>query len=395
MRLLDQIGRLWLGTGRGVLEDAAVAIEGERIAWAGPAAPGPPPEIATRIEEVYGCAGALVTPGLIDAHAHPVYAGDRMAEIARRSAGASYAEIAAMGGGIGATVAATRRAPAPELRALVAERLAAWLRSGTTTVEAKTGYHLEGAGELEALRILVELGGDPTLPRVEPTFLGAHAVPQGVGPERFIDEVVEWCPQAAAAGARFCDVFCDEGYFTVAQSRKVLAAGLQAGLIPRIHADELAHSGGSLLAAEVNAQSADHLLYADDTDCRALAKTGVVATLSTGTALAMGKMPPARASLDAGVTLALGTDHNPGTCGATSMSLVIALAVAAFGLSVDEALTAATAGGALSLRLEDRGSVAEGKLADLVVWDAEHEGAFAWSYGLAPLQVFLGGKATR
>ncbi|MBA3350243.1 MAG: imidazolonepropionase [Actinobacteria bacterium] len=395
MRLLNHIGRLWMGAGGGVLEDAAVAIEGERIAWAGPAQPGPPPEMRTGVEEVYGCGGALVTPGLIDAHTHPVYAGDRMAEIARRSAGASYSEIAAMGGGIGATVAATRKASAAELRALVAERLAAWLRSGTTTVEAKTGYHLEREGELEALRILVELGREPALPRVEPTFLGAHAVPAGASAEQFIDEVVGWCPPAAAAGARFCDVFCDEGYFSVPQSRKVLAAGRRAGLIPRIHADELAHSGGSLLAAESGAQSADHLLYADDSDTRALAEAGVVATLSPGTALAMGRMPPASGFLDAGVTLALGTDHNPGTCGATSMSLVIALAVAAFGLSVDEALTAATAGGAVSLRLNDRGTIEAGKLADLVVWDAEHEGAFAWSYGLAPLEVFLGGKPTR
>lgn len=394
MRLLNHIGRLYTGTRRGVLDDAALVIDGARIAWAGPAAPGPPEEIRTRVEWDEECEGALVTPGLIDAHTHPVYAGDRMAEIARRSAGASYSEIADMGGGIGATVAATRQAPARRLRTLVSERLSAWLRGGTTTVEAKTGYHLDRAGELDAVSILADLGLEPELPRVEPTFLGAHAVPPGVAAEGFIDEVVTWCAPAAAAGARFCDVFCDEGYFSVAQSRKVLEAGRQAGLIPRIHADELAHTGGSLLAAEIGAQSADHLLHADEDDARALAQAGVVATLSPGTALAMGRMPPARTFLDAGVTLALGTDHNPGTCGATDMSLVIALAVAAFGLSVDEAVTAAIVGGARSLGLVDRGTVEAGKLADLVVWDAEHEGAFAWSYGLSPLKVLLGGKET-
>ncbi len=394
MRLLNHIGRLYTGTARGVLEGAALVIDGEQIAWVGPAAPGPPEEVRLHIDGEDSCGGALVTPGLIDAHTHPVYAGDRLAEIAQRSAGASYSEIAAMGGGIGATVATTRQASFQELRALVAGRLSDWLRGGTTTIEAKTGYQLELEGELEALRILTELGCDPTLPRVEPTFLGAHAVPPGNTAESFIDEVVAWCGPAAAEGARFCDVFCDEGYFSVPQSRKVLVGGRRAGLIPRIHADELAHSGGSMLAAEVAAQSADHLLHADEGDARALASAGVVATLSPGTALAMGRMPPARTFLDTGVTLALGTDHNPGACGATSMSLVVALAVAAFGLSVDEALAAATAGGARSLDLKDRGTVETGRLADLAVWDAEHEGAFAWSYGLAPLQVFLGGKET-
>lgn len=393
MRVLNHIGRLYTGTGR-VLENAAVVVEGQRIAWVGPAAPGPPEEVRVHIEEEVECDGALMTPGLIDAHTHPIYAGDRMAEIAQRSAGASYSDIAAMGGGIGATVAATREASVPTLRLLAAERLRAWLRGGTTTVEAKTGYHLEMMGELDALRILTELNADPELPRVEPTFLGAHAVPPGETPEAFVDQVVAWCAPAVGAGARGCDVFCDEGYFTVPQSRKVLLAGMRAGLLPRIHADELAHSGGSLLAAEVGARSADHLLFADERDARALGEAGVVATLSPGTALAMGRMPPVRILLNAGVTVALGTDHNPGTCGATSMSLVVALAVAAFGLSVDEALTAATAGGARSLDLGDRGTVEPGRLADLVMWDAEHEGAFSWSYGLNPLKVWVGGSET-
>ena len=391
MRLVNHIGRLFTGTGP-VLEDAAVVVDGDRIAWVGPAVPGPPKVVRTHIEAEESCAGALVTPGLIDAHTHPVYAGDRMAEIARRSAGASYSDIASAGGGIGATVAATRRTSSQELRGLVAKRLRAWLLGGATTVEAKTGYHLERTGELDALRILSELDRAPELPRIEATFLGAHSVPPGEPPDGFVDQVTDWCAPAAEAGARGCDVFCDRGYFSVPQARRVLLAGKAAGLHSRIHADELAHSGGSLLAAEVGARSADHLLWADEDDARALAEAGVVATLSPGTALAMGRMPPARTLIDAGVSLALGTDHNPGTCGTTSMSLVVALAVAAFGISVDEALTAATAGGARSLGVEDRGTVEEGKLADLVVWDAQHEGAFAWSYGLAPLKVLLGGR---
>jgi imidazolonepropionase len=218
-----------------------------------------------------------------------------------------------------------------------------------------------------------------------------------VPPERagdqdgYVSDVVGWCAGAKAAGARHCDVFCDEGYFTPAETRRIAAAASDAGLLVRLHADELARTGGAQLAAEVGAASADHLLRITEADAKALAAGGVVATLAPATALSMGRLPPARALLDAGATVALGTDHNPGTCGTTSMSLIVGLASTVLGLSVDEALLAATAGGAASLRRADRGVVAPGMLADLVVWDAEHEGAFAWSYGLAPRDVVLGG----
>jgi len=397
VKLLTNIGRLYTGTGSGedgVLTGAALAVDDGRIVWVGDDAAGPPRAVSERVTAIDDCGGGLVTPGLIDAHCHPVYAGERMAEIARRTAGASYGDIAAMGGGIGATVAATRATGAEELRLGLESRLRAWLAGGATTVEAKTGYHLERNGELAAVALLHSAGRDPMLPRLETTFLAAHALPPEMrgSPDDYIAEASSWSAAAAEAGARFCDVFCDEGYFSVEQSRRVLAAGAAAGLRARVHADELAHSGGSLLAAELEAASADHLLWADEADAQALAAAGVVATLSPGTALSIGRLPPARVLLDAGVTVALGTDHNPGTCGMTSMSMVLALAVAAFGLSVDEALTAATAGGARSLCVPDRGAVAVGKTADLVRWDAEHEGAFAWSYGLTPLRVYRGGE---
>jgi imidazolonepropionase len=183
-------------------------------------------------------------------------------------------------------------------------------------------------------------------------------------------------------------VFCDAGYFTIAQSRRLLGAAASAGLLPRIHADELARTGGAMLAAELGCSSADHLLLVDELDARALAASGVVATLAPVTALAMGKTPPVATLLNAGVSIALGSDHNPGTCGTTSMSLVVALAVSELGLSVGQALEAATAGGAASLRLSDRGRIDVGRRADLVAWDADHEGAFAWSYGLQPRQVW-------
>jgi imidazolonepropionase len=193
------------------------------------------------------------------------------------------------------------------------------------------------------------------------------------------------------AGARFCDVFCDRGYFSVAQSRAILKAAIKSKLIPRLHADELARTGGSRLAAELNAVSADHLLRANRGDAVALARAGVVATLAPGTALAIGKLPPVKELMDAGAVIALGSDHNPGTSGITSMSVVVALAVAVFKMSVERALLAATLGGALSLSRSDRGVVEAHKLADLVLWEAEHEGAFAWAYGLAPRTVWLRG----
>jgi imidazolonepropionase len=339
------------------------------------------------------CAGGLVTAGLIDAHTHPVYAGDRMAEVAMRSAGASYVEVAKAGGGIRATVTATRAEKAEELEQATARRLWSWLEGGATTVEAKTGYHLQREGELDAVRLLARLGMRRDLPRIEVTFLAAHALP----PDRwarmgaYTDDVVDWCEDAYLAGARFCDVFCDKGYFSVAQSRRILKAAVKAKLIPRLHADELERTGGSRLAAELHAVSADHLLRANRSDAVALARAGVVATLAPGTALSIGKLPPVKELVDAGAVIALGTDHNPGTSGITSMSVVVALAVAVFKLSVERALLAATLGGAFSVSRSDRGAVAAHKVADLVLWDAEHEGAFAWAYGLKPRAVWVRG----
>jgi imidazolonepropionase len=367
-------------------------IDGERIAWVGRQG-REPRALMNAVEDQQDCGGGLVTAGLIDAHTHPVYSGSRMAEIAMRSAGASYLEIAQAGGGIVASVKATRATTPAALEQATERRLAQWLRGGATTVEAKTGYHLDHDGEMAAVRILKRMRRRAGLPHIEATFLGAHAVPPGrrVTQAAYAREVAGWCMEARVAGARFCDVFCDQGYFSVAQSRQILKAAAAAGLIPRLHADELARTGGSQLAAELHAASADHLLCANRADARALARAGVAATLAPVTALSMGKLPPVRSLQEEGAVIALGTDHNPGTSGLTSMSVVIALAVAVFKMSVEQALVAATVGGAKSLRLEDRGRVASSLLADLVLWDAEHEGAFAWAFGLAPRQVWKGG----
>ncbi len=389
MRLLTGIGRLFTAGPAGVIERAAIAIASDgRIAWLGPEAEAP------AVDEREDLGGALVTPGLVDAHTHPVYAGDRLAEIAARSEGASYADLAAAGGGIAATVRATRAAPPGALEAAVEARLRRWPLAGATTVEVKTGYYLERDGELAAVALLAALAGQRGLPQLSVTFLAAHALPpdSGLSADAYVDEAASWAPAAAAAGAHGCDVFCDAGYFTTDQARRVLTAGQAAGLTPRIHADELARTGGALLAADVGAASADHLLCIGDDDVRALAAGGVAAVLCPVTALSLGRLPPARALLDAGVPVALGSDHNPGTSGLDDMTVVVALAIAALHLSVTEALVAATAAGARALRLDDRGVIEIGRRADLVAWDTDHEGVFAWAWGIRPARVWIAGE---
>ncbi len=387
--LLSHVGRLFTG-GQSVAENVEVMLgEGSILAVGGSGS------LASAADaETYDCRGALLTAGLIDAHTHPVYAHPRLAEIAERSAGVDYAEIAARGGGIRATVRDTRDAPWAELELGVRDRLQQWLHGGTTTVEAKTGYWLERDGELRAVRLLREIAGDVRLPELVVTFLGAHALPEEFDGRRqaFVDEVGSWSAAAQREGARFADVFCDEGAFTVAESAQILHAAQEAGLELRVHADELALTGGTKLATELGAVSADHLLRIGAAEIAALADSSTVATLCPVTALAMGRTPPARELLAAGVSVALGSDHNPGTSGGTSMSLIVWLAITEFGLSVDQALTAATLGGARSVGLPDRGQIAPGKVADLVLWGTDHEGGFGWSPDLQPLQVWRAGR---
>jgi imidazolonepropionase len=387
-----------------VLDGAVIVLDGEKIAFVGREAELPT-ALAREIEQTELCGGALVTPGLVDAHTHPLYAGDRFAEIAARSSGAGYEAIAATGGGIAASVATTRRASAESLEALVRERLERFAANGTTTVEVKTGYHLDAAGELGDVTLLARLAREAadrdghdvaasSLPSIEVTYLAAHAAaPELRGDlEAQTAMAIETSTAARAAGARHVDVFCDEGYFNLDQARRILLAGRAAGLAPRMHADELRRTGAAALAAELAVRSADHLLSIDRSDAEALAAAGVVATLAPVTALAMKATPPTRVLIDAGTTVALGSDHNPGTCGVSSMALVVGLAVGLLGMSVSEALVAATAGGAASLGRFDRGRIERGARADLVAWEADHEGAFAWSLGLRPRAIWLGGR---
>ena len=397
VRLLTNIGRLW--TGSEIWGNAAILTQGDRIAWVGPSAelprslPGVVEDIVD-VDHVENMNGGLVTPGLIDAHTHPVYAGNRWAELAMRAGGASPNEIAAAGGGIASTVTVTRGTDPWTLCNGVRARLRDWLLSGTTTIEAKTGYHLTRDGELADVRMLRALENEPGMPRVHATFLAAHAVPQEFFGRRhdYVDAVGSWCGDAAAVGADCVDVYCEDGRFTEREARWILGAGRASGLLPRLHACGRSRTGAATLAAEMGCASADLLHEASEEDVLALATAGVAAVVCPGTALQVGKLPPVRALLDKGVPVALGSDHNPGGTGITSMPLVVSLAIAQFGMSVTEALRAATLGGAQALRAPDRGAMARGRYADIVAWDADHEGAFSWSYGLKPLRVWRGGE---
>ncbi len=396
-RLLTNIGRLW--TGSEVWSNAAILIQDDRIAWAGPAAqlPTSMPGIIDHIvdvDHVENLGGALVTPGLIDAHTHPVYAGNRWAELSMRSNGSSKNEIISAGGGLTSTVTVTRGTDPWTLCNQVRVRMRDWLLSGTTTIEAKTGYHLTRDGELADVRLLRSLENESGMPRVHVTFFAAHAVPPEFFGRRndYVDVVSAWSADAAAAGADSIDVHCDEGHFSDAESRWILNVGRAAGLLPRLHADGESRHGAARLAAELGCASADLLNGADDDDVAVLAKAGVTAVICPASTGENGRIPPVRSLLDRGVTVALGSGHSPGTNGITSMPLVITLAIANLGMSVAEALRAATVGGVHALRAPDRGAMIRGRLADVVAWDADHEGAFAWSYGLRPYRVWRGGE---
>jgi imidazolonepropionase len=397
VRLLTNIGRLW--TGSEVWSNAAILAQDDRIAWVGQASelpasiPGVIEDIVD-VDHVENLGGALVTPGLIDAHTHPVYAGNRWAELAMRSSGSSSTEISAAGGGLSSTVTVTRGTDPWTLCNGVRERLRAWILTGTTTIEGKTGFHLTRDGELADVRLLRSLEGEPGMPRVHVTFLAAHTVPPEYFGRRhdYVDAIGTWCADARSAGADSVDVYCDEGHFTEREARWVLGQGRLAGLLPRLHACGDPRGGAAILAAELGCASADLLHGADDDDVAALARAGVAAVICPGTSAESGRVPPVRALLDKGVAVALGSDHSPGGNGITSMPLVMSLAIAEFGMSVTEALRAATLGGAQALRAPDRGAMARGRFADMVAWDADHEGAFAWAYGLKPLRVWRGGE---
>ncbi|HVZ21355.1 MAG TPA: imidazolonepropionase [Vicinamibacterales bacterium] len=355
------------------LLDGVIAASQGEIVFVGPAA-----SLAGHVEVLRGATridarGCTVVPGFVDPHTHVVYAGDRRDELRRRLAGATYAEIAATGGGIVATVAATRSASDDELVAATRGRLDEMLACGTTTCEAKSGYGLSTDSELRMLRTIRALDHDHDMDIV-PTFMGAHEIPIEFrdDADAYVSLVVnEMIPAVADEGlADWCDVFCERGVFTPGQATTILEAGARAGLLPRIHAEELARSGGADVAARVGARSADHLLYATGEDADALADAGVCATLLPASAfyLKAGRFAPARMLIERNVPVALGTDLNPGGGYAPSMPFAMTLACFAMGMTLEEALVAATVNAAWSLdRAHAVGSLAPGRLMDAVI----------------------------
>ena len=379
-----------------VLAGGAVAVEDGRIVGVGPES-----ELARRHPDAerVDCGGGVLTPGLVDSHTHAVFGRWRADEYALRAAGVPYMEIARRGGGINASVRDLRDRSEDELVALARDRLRPLLSLGTTTVEVKSGYGLTTEDELKMLRVVRRLDEEGPLDLV-PTFLGGHEVPpeHRDRPETYVDLLVrEMIPAVAEAGlARFCDVFMEPGVFDAAETRRILEAGLEHGLVPKLHADELENSGGAELAAALGAASADHLGAISDAGIAALAGSRTVATLLPGTLFFLGRTryAPARRLLDAGVTVALATDFNPGSSPSPSLPLVFTIACSQMGMSPLEALVAGTAGGAWALRLEDgRGTLRAGAPADLVLWDAIDHREIPYRYGIRlARRVWKGGR---
>ena len=356
-----------------IVSDGAVAADGERVVFAGRDA-DLPEQIATASgAEVIDGRALSVVPGFVDAHTHAMFAGDRRDELRRRLAGATYAQIAADGGGIVATVRATRAASQHDLVETTRARLDEMLAAGTTTAEVKSGYGLDLETEIKMLRALQTLSASHPVDLV-PTFMGAHEIPVEYRQRRdeYVQLVIDqMLPRVADERlAEWCDVFCETGVFTPDESRRILEAGAARGLESRIHADELGPSGGSLVAAAVGAKSADHLIFVPDEGIDALARAGVVATLLPSAAfyLKLGRFAPARRLIDAGVPVALATDVNPGGGFSPSIPFAMTLACFGMGLTFEESLVGATINAAHSLNRADRvGSLEPGKLMDAVL----------------------------
>jgi len=373
----DPLGRILNG---------ALGIAHGCLAFVGPEA-ALPREARRDAQRVIDAKRAVAFPGFIDGHTHLVFAGTREDEFARRVAGMPYMQIAAEGGGILSTVRATRAATEGELYGRARHWLDEMLRWGTTTIEAKSGYGLETETELKQLRVIRRLDRDHAM-EITPTFLGAHEFPPEYRDRReaYVDLVVEeMLPAVADEGlARFCDVFCEAGVFTVAQARRILEAGMARGLLPRFHADEFADTGGAALAADLGAPAADHLMAANPAHVPAMREAGVCAALLPATSYYLGnqKYADARMFLAGGVAVALATDFNPGSSVVCNLPFVANLGMTQLRMTFAEAVLAITRHAARSLRLDDRlGSLAVGMQADVAIMDIPRPEYFAYHVG--------------
>jgi imidazolonepropionase len=367
-----------------LIEDGAVAVRKGLVVAVGPGS-----ELRRRFSSrrTLDAGGRLVTPGLVDPHTHVLYAGSRAHEFELRLSGATYEEISRAGGGILSTVEATRGAGMPGLIRETLPRLARMLRGGTTSAEVKSGYALDVRGELASLRAIRRLGSIQPLSLVS-TFLGAHAIPREYSRRRgrYVDLLVERAiPRVARERlARFCDVFCEPGFFTPAESRRILLSARQRGLDSKIHADEFVRSGGARLASDLGAVSADHLGAITPRDVELLAASPTIAVLLPGTLYFLRKphRPPARALIGAGAAVALGTDCNPGSNMCASMPMAMNQACLMLGMTPAESLVAGTLNAAYACGLgREAGSLDPGKWADLVIWDCPDYRHIPYEYG--------------
>lgn len=380
----------------GLIDDAGIAIEGDEIAWAGPMADLPD---AYRKGENRDLEGRLVTPGLIDCHTHLVFGGNRAGEFEMRLDGASYEEIARAGGGIVSTVSATRDASEAELVAGALTRIDAMIAEGVTTVEIKSGYGLDIDTELRMLRVARQIA-DLRPISVRTSFLGAHAVPpEFTGrPDDYLDEVAFPALRAAHEAGLIdaVDGFCEGIAFDIAQMARVFDLACDLRLPVKLHAEQLSHMGGTALAAKYGALSADHVEYANDADARALASADSVAVLLPGAfyTLHETQLPPVQAFRDAGVSMALATDCNPGSSPLASLLLTLNMGCTLFQLSPEEALAGATCHAAKALDFADRGRIAAGQRADICIWDVDSPAELPYRIGFNPLHTrIFGGQS--
>jgi imidazolonepropionase len=364
--ILKNIGCLVTANADGVtsFENTSILIENGKIAAIG----------ERESENAIDCGGKMVTCGFVDSHTHPVFLDNRDEEYAMRLAGATYEKIAEKGGGIVSSVEGVRNASEDELIDKVSQRMDRFIAGGTTTIEAKSGYGLDTESELKSLSVINKVHKSHALDLI-PTFMGGHAFPQEFADDHdgYVNLICnEMIPAVAAQGiAVFNDVFCEEGYFTVAQSKRILETGKKYGLKPRLHADEFVDSGAAELAGEVGAISADHLMAVSADGINALVENNVIATLLPGTTFFLGKSTyaPARELINSGITLSLATDFNPGSCYIQSMPFIMTLACMHLGMTVEESFQAVTYYSAKALELEDKiGSIEVGKSADLIIW---------------------------
>ena len=370
-----------------IIRDGALLTHDDRIVAVGPRRRVERLPKARRAEKL-NLGGRVVLPGFVDSHTHLIFPESRAAEYEQRISGATYEEIARSGGGIRSSVRGLRAASPSVLKTRALKNLREFAAHGTTTIEAKSGYGLDWKSELKILQILYDLHQEHPLD-IHATFLGAHVVPPEFRrrPDAYVDVLVRrWIPTVATAGlAEFCDVYCDRGAFTVAQARRILMAGRAGGLVPRIHAEQLAHTGAARLAIELQAASADHLEKIDRKDIRALSLSNVVCTLLPGCCFHLGlkHYAPARQLIEAGAVVGIATDFNPGTSPTLSMPMILSLACTQMRMTPAEAIAAATINPAYSLRVHDRvGSLEVGKYADLAAFDVADYREIPYYFGV-------------